>query len=207
MWRPRDRERFIGGYDPEHEMPDPDRERGDRWQSDAYRRGAYDGRYAYRWNPDRFEERRPHYGNDSYSGPGRDYGRPGYDRPDYDRDRYDRDRNYGDRSFADRNYGADYDPYRGSYVRTYGGSAYRGTDRGWGGAEYRGSDYERGGFMVPNERPPFDRYGADRGWDHDRDRYDRGGYDRTGYDRPDSDRGYRGDSRDDWNDRGGWRRR
>ncbi len=33
MWRPRDRERYIGSYDPEHEMPDPDRGPGDRWQS------------------------------------------------------------------------------------------------------------------------------------------------------------------------------
>lgn len=57
MWRPRDRERFIGSYDPEHEMPDPDRDPGDRWQSDAYRRGARDTRYGYRWNPDAIENR------------------------------------------------------------------------------------------------------------------------------------------------------
>src|SRR5438477_11849184 len=53
-----DRERYIGGYDPEHEMPDPDRRPRDRWQSEAYRDQAHDSRYAYRWNPDRFEERR-----------------------------------------------------------------------------------------------------------------------------------------------------
>jgi hypothetical protein len=47
-FRPRDHERFIGSYDPEHEMPDPDRDARDRWQSDAYRRnaryGSRDGR-------------------------------------------------------------------------------------------------------------------------------------------------------------------
>ena len=57
MWRPRDRERYIGSYDPEHEMPDPDRGPGDRWQSDAYRRGARDSRFMYRADPNRFENR------------------------------------------------------------------------------------------------------------------------------------------------------
>jgi len=56
-FRPRDHERFIGGYDPEHEMPDPDRDPRARWQSDAYRYNARDSRYAYRWNPDRIEGR------------------------------------------------------------------------------------------------------------------------------------------------------
>jgi hypothetical protein len=56
-FRPRDHERFIGSYDPEHEMPDPDRDPRDRWQSDAYRNNARDSRYAYRWNPDRIEGR------------------------------------------------------------------------------------------------------------------------------------------------------
>ena len=55
MWRPRDRERFIGGYDPEHEMPNPDRDFGDRYESDAYRHNARDGRFAYRMDPNRFE--------------------------------------------------------------------------------------------------------------------------------------------------------
>ena len=57
MWRRGDRERFIGSYDPEYEMPDPDRVRRGRYQSDAYRRNFGDNRYAYRWNPDRVEER------------------------------------------------------------------------------------------------------------------------------------------------------
>src|SRR5947209_8320239 len=56
-FRRRDHESFIGGYDPEHEMPNPDRGPGDRWQSDAYRRNARDSRYMYRWNPDRIEGR------------------------------------------------------------------------------------------------------------------------------------------------------
>ena len=67
MWRPRDRERFVGSYDPEHEMPDPDRDPGQHWQSDAYRRGARDSRFAYRLDPDRFESR--------YDGPRRNVDR------------------------------------------------------------------------------------------------------------------------------------
>src|SRR4051812_26920521 len=53
----RDRERFIGSYDPEYEMPDPDRPRRGRYESEAYRRNFGDSRYAYRYNPDRIEER------------------------------------------------------------------------------------------------------------------------------------------------------
>ena len=53
----RDHESFIGSYDPEHEMPDPDRGPRDRWQSDAYRQNAADGRWMYRWSPDRVEDR------------------------------------------------------------------------------------------------------------------------------------------------------
>src|SRR6266702_2453543 len=56
-FRRREHERFIGGYDPEHEMPDPDRRPRGPWQSEAYRDVAHDSRYAYRWNPDRVEER------------------------------------------------------------------------------------------------------------------------------------------------------
>ncbi|MGH9458381.1 MAG: hypothetical protein ACRD2J_12180 [Thermoanaerobaculia bacterium] len=55
MFRRRSRERFIGSYDPEHEMPDPRRRPGDRWESEAYRRNARDTRFAYRRNPDRIE--------------------------------------------------------------------------------------------------------------------------------------------------------
>jgi len=57
MWRRRDHERFIGGYDPENEMPDPSRRSGDRYESDAYRHNARDTRFAYRWDSDRFEDR------------------------------------------------------------------------------------------------------------------------------------------------------
>jgi hypothetical protein len=99
----RDHERYIGGYDPEHEMPDPYRDPRDRWQSDAYRRNAADGRWAYRWNPDRFEERMP---RDRYEYWDReremmererwlDRYRPYYDYPRDPwavRDRYDRER-------------------------------------------------------------------------------------------------------------------
>src|SRR5438045_9781435 len=63
-FRRRDHESFIGGYDPEHEMPDADRDPRDRWQSDAYRYGARDTRFAYRWNPDRFEDRYGDYRGD-----------------------------------------------------------------------------------------------------------------------------------------------
>ena len=57
MWRRRDHERFIGGYDPENEMPDPARRPGERWESDAYRHNARDTRFTYRWDPDRIEDR------------------------------------------------------------------------------------------------------------------------------------------------------
>src|SRR5687768_226745 len=95
MWRPRDRERFIGGYDPEHEMPDPDRDRGDRFQSDAYRHNARDSRYAYRWNPDRIESNYPDRDRGRYEG---DFNRDARFRESsgygYGPDRYDRG-NYG----------------------------------------------------------------------------------------------------------------
>jgi hypothetical protein len=62
----RDHESYIGSYDPEHEMPDPDRGPRDRWQSDVYRHNAGDSRWAYRWSPERIEEhgmRRPWRGD------------------------------------------------------------------------------------------------------------------------------------------------
>src|SRR5439155_15813245 len=104
------------GYDPEHEMPDPGRTPYDRWQSEAYRHNARDSRFAYRWDPDRFEDRlgpqRPNYRSDgheriqprdrfeSMGRPDFDYGydRPnyGYNRGDdaYDRGDYGKDRGY-----------------------------------------------------------------------------------------------------------------
>ena len=163
MWRPRDRERFIGGYDPEHEMPDPDRDAGDRWQSDAYRHAARDTRFAYRLNPNRFEDR---FG-------GRE---SGYD-PRWDRDARDLDRGGYRGGMSGGNYGGG-----GYYDRPY--DRYGGYDRydRYGGYDRYayGRDYDR----------HFDRdriYGSDRGWDygreHDRWRDDREGWDRDRWDR------------------------
>lgn len=169
MWRPRDRERYIGSYDPEHEMPDPDRGPGDRWQSDAYRRGARDSRYAYRVDPNRFENRfndrrdyNPDYDN-RWSRDARDLDRGGY----YGRGGYDA--NYGGGGYRDyggggyRDYGSPGGPSGPDYGRDFGGRGYgRDFDRGWDRGYDRGSHFDRDRF-----------YGSDRGWDHDRDdRYD-----------------------------------
>jgi hypothetical protein len=160
MWRPRDHERFIGGYDPEHEMPDPDRDPRDRWQSDAYRHNAGDGRWFYRWNPDRFEDRWSDRRSRDFEWSGRDRGMDrgidrgmdrgydrGYDRGwDDDRMRYgygrgNMDRPY-DRGFDDwdRDRFMDRDRYmdrdRGGY-RGYGGG-YRGGDDRWDYDDWRG---------------------------------------------------------------------
>src|ERR1051325_10672021 len=89
----RDHESFIGSYDPEHEMPDPDRGPRDRWQSDVYRHNAGDGRWAYRWSPERIEDRgmrRPRRGDIARAGWG-DEGDDGSVNP-YDRDRDGRGR-------------------------------------------------------------------------------------------------------------------
>jgi hypothetical protein len=184
MWRPRDRERYIGGYDPEHEMPDPDRGPGDRWQSDAYRHNARDGRFAYRMNPDYVERQ--------FDGP-----RGGYDRG-WDRGGDPRD--FGGRDYYDRGgYGyrpSEYD--RGGYGRGgYGGGGYgggygyRGPERDFDrGFSDRGG-WDRGGGMNRMTGPHFDRFSADRGIDHDR-----WGPDRF------RDREY---GADDWHD--DWRRR
>jgi hypothetical protein len=214
MWRPRDRERYIGGYDPEHEMPDPDRHSGGRWQSDAYRHNARDTRFAYRLNPDRFERqfdrnapqrwdagdsRDRGYGYDRDYG--RDYGRDNYGRSNYGpddygrsdhgRDHYDRGNYAGYRNSAGENrpgYGFERDDSRGGYG-SGGGSGrgnYSGADRGW----------DR---FSPNQH--YDRWSADRGADHD---YwtTRGG--RTPFDDDrDRDRGYGRNF--DWDD--DWRRR
>lgn len=147
MWRPRDREHFYGSYDPEHEMPDPDRNRGDRWQSDAYRHNARDTRFMYRMDPDRFE--------------GRFEGRRDID--DEARIRWNRDAR--DREFA-RDYGRDYG--RGSYE----GGGYSSD-----GSNYGGDRYARGAYDPYRERdryfdsgPHYDRdraYGSDRGYDRD----------------------------------------
>jgi len=171
MWRPRDHERFIGGYDPEHEMPDPDRSPRDRWQSDAYRYGAHDSRYPDRWNPDRFEDRfrdrddRREWemrwnsdARDSGYRPGYpgDYGRSDYGRPDYDRnfDRgYDRgyDRYEFDRSWNDRNRGG---YYEGDFNSGWRGDADR--SREFGGRGYERDWRDRQRFSSDRDNNSFD---------------------------------------------------
>ena len=85
----RDHESFIGSYDPEHEMPDPDRGPRDRWQSDVYRHNAGDGRWAYRWSPERIEDRgvrRPWRGDIEREIQPRDRYEPRFGRhPEYER--------------------------------------------------------------------------------------------------------------------------
>lgn len=151
MWRPRDRERFIGTYDPEHELPDPDRNPGDRWQSDAYRRGARDTRFAYRMSPDRIESRHGarrdvdrememHWRHDArdrggYDGDyGRDFGRDqGRDSGRYDDPRRaDRiRREYGTGYDRDRleSFGRSFDDYGRDYGHDYGSDYGRGYGR------------------------------------------------------------------------------
>ena len=155
MWRPRDHERFIGGYDPEHEMPDPDRRPRSRYESEVYRHNARDSRYPYRWNPDRFEERfrdrddrrewEARWNRDA-----RDYGRGyGYDQYAYDRgyDRYDFDRGWNDRP-------------RGGYY--YEGDFDRG---GWRGDEDRAREFGGRGYERDwRDRP---RWVSERDWDDD----------------------------------------
>ena len=159
MWRPRDRERYIGGYDPEREMPDPDRDRGDRWQSSAYRHNARDSRFAYRWNPDRIEERYPDRYSDYDRGP-----RWQGDARDYDRDRGGYRGGFGGESGYDRGYDRDFSP-------RYGRGDYdRGFDR------YSGRDYERDWDRERYARDRWDRgYGDDydRGYGRPYDEYDR----------------------------------
>ena len=167
MWRPRDRERYIGSYDPEHEMPDPQRGPGDRWQSDAYRRGARDSRFLYRADPNRFEDRfseqrdfHPDY-DDRWRRDARDMDRGGYGRGG---GYYDANfsgggyRDYGYSRPDDYGYGRDYDRYDAERDRGYADRGY--TDRGYtdrGGWD-RGSHFDRDRF-----------YGSDRGWDSGRE--------------------------------------
>lgn len=192
MWRPRDHERYIGSYDPEHEMPDPDRGAGDRWQSDAYRRGARDTRFGYRWNPDRFEERFDGRRDIDHEAEMR-WNRDARDRGEYDRGDYMRG-----------GYGEHFDGgYRGGYGGGYGNDRYGGG----GGGGYDGDRFNRdrgyGGGYSSAPHPDRDRnYGSDRGWDYGRGYVSRGG--RSPYE-SDFGRGGR-DSGDRW-DRDDWRRR
>jgi hypothetical protein len=153
----RDHESYIGGYDPEHEMPDPGRDPRDRWQSDAYRQNARDSRFAYRWNPERIEERAGWRGDP-------------------------RDRYYGgsyDREPRERIQGPErYGPYpRGRGFEGENWDRQRwGVDRGWDrDRDYydRGWDYDRGPWDRDRDYDRGRYYGSsrwDRDWDRDRDR-------------------------------------
>jgi hypothetical protein len=209
MWRPRDHERFIGSYDPEREMPDPDRGRGDHWQSDAYRHNSRDSRFAYRWNPDRFEDR---FGD-------RDRSRSDYDSR-WSRDARDfGDRNYPERNYSDRSYG-----YSGGndFDRGYSsGGGYYGMDYGYGPDRGYDRGYDRNRSWSPEDRGPrtedgrYDNRFDGAGWraeargprpeawqgggsDYDRAREFGGrGYERDWRDRQRFDRG---DNRSEFND-------
>ena len=178
----RDHESYIGGYDPEHEMPDPGRDPRDRWQSDAYRAGARDSRYFYRWDPDRFEERRPDYRSDYHP---RDRYESMPPRPDYDYDRgYDRDyvRDYERRSHYYNS------PNRenwssGDFDRTwdYGRRDEERNLRPDRGYEHGRTYGAYGNMRDWDRRPDGERYPSDYGWgqsgrewEHGRDFDDRG---------------------------------
>src|SRR3954451_19545864 len=140
----RDHESFIGSYDPEHEMPDPDRGPRERWQSDIYRHNAGDGRWAYRWSPERIEDRgmrRPWRGDvereiqprDRYESRfggrhpeyERGYEHGYYDRGmDMDRDR-DRSRDFRGDSFDRDRYRDEWDPMVTPYERDWRGGGRR----------------------------------------------------------------------------------
>lgn len=154
FWRGRDHESYIGGYDPEYEMPNPDREPRERYMSEAYRHNSRDSRFAYRYDPDRFEAR---------MGP-RDHDRPRHwdDGPRYlgDRGGYDR---VPDRAQHDR--GWDVASGREHYERGFA------HGRDWGRREAELELYRRqhsGPYDRSDERE-FDR-GYNRAIDYDRDR-------------------------------------
>lgn len=195
----RDHESYIGGYDPEHEMPDPGRDPRARWQSDAYRHNARDSRWGYRWDPDRIEERSDP--RDRYDG----YDRDRYEsapRPDYD---YGYDRGY-DRNF-DRNFDRDRSEYDRDYIRDYErrSHAYESPNReNWSSGDFdrtwdygrrdeerglrpdRGYEHGRtygayGNMREWDRRPDGERYPSDWGWgqsgrewEHGRDFDERG---------------------------------
>ena len=154
----RDHESYIGGYDPEHEMPNPDRDPRDRWMSDAYRHNARDTRFAYRWNPDRIEERGGWRGDEPRD---RWYG-GSYDREPRERIQgperygvYPRGRGFEGESWDRQRWGADrgWDRDR-DYDRGWD------FDRGWD----RDRDYDRGRYASDRDRyaSDRDRYASDR---------------------------------------------
>lgn len=184
----RDHESFIGSYDPEHEMPDPDRDPRSRYMSDAYRNNADDSRFMYRWNPDRIEsrhERTDRWRDDRYASDYRDrapqsrYGTSG----SY-RDEYDRGSNYGG---GDRNYNSGGGGgFSGGYDRNYNSGGGYGASGGYGGynSNYNsgGGGYGNGSYNSSsgnyNSGSSSGGYG-NTGWNRDR-----------GFDRSSSDRGY-----------------
>jgi hypothetical protein len=183
MFRRRDHEDYIGSYDPEYEMPDPDRRPGQQFQSDRYRDNARDSRFGYRFGDrkpernagprggtqlrgDRFggsydsEERTRIQGRESRPQPGRWESVP------------------GDRGF-------EFDRYeRRPPFEPPGGSA--GYDR-----YARGEEEWRS-----RERQPGGGYSDRSGGDYGRNRYDVGG--RDNYGRPGYGSGY--ENRADYGD-------
>jgi len=151
----RDHEPYIGGYDPEHEMPNPDRDPRDRWQSDIYRHNAGDSRWAYRWNPDRFESRmEPRWESPR---------RMDVEREIRPRDRYGRygdDDRYGYRGAPDDRYDRGYRPDYGPRYEPDFGHDY---DRGYyGHGRDNGYNFDR------------DRWAARERWERERFRDDWG---------------------------------
>jgi hypothetical protein len=169
----RDHESFIGSYDPEHEMPNPDRDPRDRWQSEAYRRNAEDSRWMYRWSPDRIEGR----GGDMRGYRGRDM-----ERDIQPRDRYESRWNRG--MEPDRGYGMDRNRWDMDRDRGYGSMdrnrwdmdrdrGYGSMDRGYGSRW----DMDRDRMMERDRMMDRDGGRMDRGYrgndwgrDYDRDR-------------------------------------
>lgn len=212
MWRPRDRERFIGSYDPEHEMPNPDRDRGDRYASDAYRHNARDTRFAYRWTPDRFENRfegrhdvdheyETRWSRDARDRD-RDLGRGEIERTGYGSfGRGDLDSGYGAESWDSGGYrGGSYERDRGGYRsladrdRDYD----RGYDRDYGSNFDRNYDRDHDRGYGTASSPRDRNYGSDRGWDYGRGDMMRG--DRSPYesDFPRGGRGFENRPDRDW---------
>jgi hypothetical protein len=176
-------------------MPDPDRTPRSRWQSDAYRSNARDSRFAYRWNPDRFEDRYGDYRGDfsdriqprdryeSYGRPDHDYGRAsadyhfdrGYERGYYDRDRAYENRGYENRGNDNREFSRDdlrdYERSRGR-GRVIDSDFDRSYDLGPPETRDRGTaydsprDYERTFDRGWDRRPDGERIGSEYGWSH-----------------------------------------
>lgn len=212
----RDRERFHGSYDPEREMPDPDRGRGGRYQSDAYRSNFRDSRFdddrergfmgRMRHAVDRMVDRF----TDRDEEDDRDYARRHRNTMPDRADAYTRGSGlYTGESFRDRDY--DYNTgYSGRTMSanedTYGGGSYD-RDRSWDRGEFSNQGFgdrgDRNRWSSDRDRNRWSNrddsssrsYGTSdygRGsnrfaTDYDRGRYESGSYDRD-RDRSDVDR-------------------